>query len=278
LSLAAGTFGTALTAQPQSGFHPPDSAAFLRHVREAVRQEDERLAAFTYVERGREVRVSKLGKVTVGPERTFEVYPSTVPGETYKRLIAVDGKPLGREELARRDAERRQDLAERARREATESPAARRKRLAAAADELAEREQMINDAFAVFAARWIGREMLDGVPVIVADLSPHQEANVSTREGRWMKHFAGRVWIDETTHQIAKIDMQAIDDISIGWGIVGRIYEKTRIVATRTRVGNIWMPSQFTIDASGRTLMFRAFEVRLATSYSDYKPRSSSAQ
>jgi hypothetical protein len=89
-----------------------------------------------------------------------------------------------------------------------------------------------------------------------------------------MKHFAGRVWIDETTHQIAKIDMQAIDDISIGWGIVGRIYEKTRIVATRTRVGNIWMPSQFTIDASGRTLMFRAFEVRLATSYSDYKPRS----
>ena len=46
---------------------------------------------FNYVERRRDVKFSALGKVSVGPLRTFEVFPSAEPGRTYKRLIAIDG-------------------------------------------------------------------------------------------------------------------------------------------------------------------------------------------
>jgi hypothetical protein len=70
--------------------------------------------------------------------------------------------------------------------------------------------------------------------------------------------------------------MQARDDISIGWGIVGRVHEKTRLLATRKRVGIVWLPSEFIIDATGRTLMFRTFDVQLVTNYSDYRPRNAS--
>jgi hypothetical protein len=276
VSLTAGAIAIAQSAPASSTFQLPDSAAFLRLVREAVRQDDERLTTFTYLEKRRDVRVSMLGKVTVGPERTFEVFPSRVPGATYKRLIAVDGQPLTPEELAKRDAERQREVTDRAKREAKESPSERRERLDESAAELAEREKTIDDAFAVFEATWVGRETLEGVPVVVASLTPRKDANVSTREGRWMKHFAGRAWFDEATHQLAKIDMQARDDISIGWGIVGRIHEKTRIYATRKRIGEMWMPSEFVIEATGRTLLFRAFEVRLVTNYSDYKQKSTS--
>lgn len=275
-SLVASAIAVAPTAPPQSASAPSDSAAFLRLARDAIRQDDRRLSTLTYIERRRDVRVSMLGKVTVGPERTFEVYTSTVPSDTYKRLIAIEGKPLDPAELAKRDAERQRDLDERARREAQETSAQRRDRLAESAADTAEREGKIDDAFAVFAATWVGRDTIEGVPVLVADLTPRQDAKVSTREGRWMKHFAGRAWFDETTHQIARIDMQARDDISIGWGIVGRVHEKTRLFATRKRVGNVWLPSEFVIDATGRTLMFRAFDVQLVTNYSDYRPRNAS--
>jgi len=278
LSLVAGVIVVAQTVTAPPAPSLIDSDAFLRLAREAVRRDDERLSTLRYLERRRDVRMSMFGKVTVGPERTFEVYVSTVPSDTYKRLIAVDGNPLDTAELAKRDAERQRDLDERSRREAKETPAQRRERLAESAADTAERERKIDDAFAVFAATWVGRDTIEGVPVLVADLTPRQDAKVSTREGRWMKHFAGRAWFDETTHQIARIDMQARDDIAIGWGIIGRVHEKTRLFATRKRVGDVWLPSEFVIAATGRTLMFRSFDVQLVTNYFDYRPRTSPAQ
>ena len=72
----------------------PVPAEFVRKVREAILDDYEAEKNYTYIETRSDVKVSALGKVTVGPVRTFEVYPSNIPGETYKRLIAVAGKPL----------------------------------------------------------------------------------------------------------------------------------------------------------------------------------------
>src|SRR5688572_781791 len=98
---------TVASASPQTDLSAPLPAAhsFLNGVREAIRLNDELQQDFMYVEDRRDVRITKLGKVEVGPRRTFEVYPSNRPGRTYKRLIAIDGKPLDPEELARRDRE-----------------------------------------------------------------------------------------------------------------------------------------------------------------------------
>ena len=85
----------------------PVPAEFVRKVREAVKLDYELQKDYTYVEKRRDVKLSGLGKVTVGALRTFEVYPSTQPGQTYKRLVAIDGKPLDAAELARRDEEHR---------------------------------------------------------------------------------------------------------------------------------------------------------------------------
>jgi hypothetical protein len=60
----------------------PDAATFLRQVREAVRLDSELQSGFTYVEQRKEVRISRLGKLEVGPLRTFQVFPSPRPGRT----------------------------------------------------------------------------------------------------------------------------------------------------------------------------------------------------
>jgi hypothetical protein len=256
-------------ARQQDAF--PDPASFGRRVRDGIRLDEELQQHFSYVERRRDVRISKLGKVEVGPLRTFEVYPSSVPGRTYKRLIAVDGTPLTERELARRDQEHAAHLEkERASRE-RETPQARRERVEKEAEQRRERDAIVNDAFNVFQARFIGRESLDGETVLVVALTPREDVRVATREGRWMKQFEGRAWVSEDEFQVAKLEMQARGDVSIGWGILGRVHEGSRFVFKRRKFEEAWLPAEVIFDATGRTLLFRKFDIDLVTTYSQYK-------
>jgi hypothetical protein len=259
--------------------HPPPEVPadeLSRRVRQAVRLDYQIQRGFSYLELRRDVKFSKLGKVTVGPPRTFQVIPEPVRGQTYKRLIAENGVPLPAADLARRDAEHRKDLADAEERARRETPAERDARIARAASEQREREQILDDAFRVFAARIEGRTTVDGQPVLIARMTPRREAAVTTREGRWMKQFEGQLWIAEADYQIVKIDMRAASDVTIGWGVVGRIHKGTRVLYVRRRFEDAWLPAETTYEASGRTLIFRPFQFKVTTTYSDYRRRDKS--
>jgi hypothetical protein len=152
-----------------------------------------------------------------------------------------------------------------------ESEAERAKRLEKEREEIAERDAVLDDALAVFHARFEARGRIDGQPVFVVGLAPRQHARVATREGRWMKEFEGRVWISEAGHQIAKLDLRARDDVTIGWGILGRVHEGSRFTFARRWFDGAWLPAEVQFDASGRTLLFRRFDLDLVTRYSEYK-------
>ena len=259
---------------PASEFPDPD--AFMRKVRAAARLDYEILREFTYLERRRDIKLSKLGKVTIGPMRTFEVYPSAVPGRTYKRLVEVDGRRLDPAELARRDAEREQSLRENEERRRQESAADRRARLEREARERRERDAVLDDALTVFDVTFTKREIQDGRSILVGRVTPRPGARVTTREGRWLKMFAGDVWISEADHQIVRLDMRAQDDVSIGWGILGRVNRGSRFVFVRRNVLGAWLPAEVTFDATGRTLLFRKFQINTTTTFSEYRRRAAS--
>jgi hypothetical protein len=250
----------------------PDVSLILERVRERIRLDRELQSQYTYLERRRDVKVSKLGKVTVGPLRTFEVYPSAKPGRTYKRLVAIDGQPLPRAQLEQRDEAHRQHVLAMIEQEKNETSELREKRVQQEQKDLRERRALIDDAFAVFEVTLTGRETLDGQRVIASTLTPRPDARTRTDEGKWMKKFKGRAWVSDNDYQVVKIDMEAIDDITIGWGFVGRVHEGSRFTFTRTKVNDeIWLPAEAKFEASGRTLLFRKFRIFTVTSYSDYK-------
>ena len=144
---------------------PPDLEAFARKVREVIRLEYAEPIRFNYLEQGQEVDISMFGKVSVGPMQTFEVRQNP-PGGPWRRLIAVDGKPLAAAELARGDAEHQRQLRKKAEREQSETPRQRAARLKKDADELRERDEILDDAERVFAFSFIARETVDGQPVM----------------------------------------------------------------------------------------------------------------
>jgi hypothetical protein len=246
---------------------------FLARMRAAIRIDEDLRNDFTYTEHRRDVKVSPLGKVSVGPLRTFEVFPSREPGRTYKRLIAIDGRPLDPAELERRDSEHQRDLENELRRQRRETPAQQAKRLERQEAERRNSAAILRDAMAVFEASLVSRDVVDGEATIAVALTPRPQARVTTREGGWMKHFAGRAWFVEEDGQLARLDMQATDDLSIGWGIVGRLHKGSRILVERKRLGSLWLPSRLTFVGTGRTLLFRPFELNLVTEYFDYKPK-----
>ena len=70
--------------------------------------------------------------------------------------------------------------------------------------------------------------------------------------------------------------MRAASDVTIGWGVVGRIHRGTRVLYARRWFENAWLPAETTYEASGRTLIFRPFQFKVTTTYSDYQRRDKS--
>jgi hypothetical protein len=250
---------------------PADLTSLARQVRETLRREYSTPPRYTYIEKRRDVDISKLGKVSVGPLRTFEVYPKAFESD-YKRLIAIEDKPLDPVELARRDEEHRRNLRRQEERERVESPQKRAERLKKLEDERRERDAVLDDAAAVFELGPACRETIDGDPVIAVDLKPRQNARVTTREGEWLKKLVGRMWISEAGHHIARLRLHAVADVSIGWGVVARVEPGSGFDYIRKRIGDSWVPLELTIEGSGRTLLFRRFQVKTVTTYSQHQP------
>ena len=256
------TAHTAARVQP-----PTDIDAFVRKVREVIRAEYAEPVRFNYLEQGRDVDISMLGKVSVGPMQTFEVRQEP-PGEAWRRLIAIDGTPLDPAELARRDAEHRKKID----REKAETPRQRAARLKKDADELRERDEILDDGERVFAFGYVGREQIGGEPVVVFELTPRPNARVTTSEGQRMKQFAGRIWVSEGDYHIARVRLHATDSVSVAWGVVARVEPGSGFDFVRRQVAGEWVASELTIEGSGRTLLFRKFQIKTVTTYSNHQP------
>lgn len=250
----------------------PDVQQLVREVRSGLRTDEQLLQQYTFLERRRDVDVTKLGKVRFGPYREFEVYPSEVPGETYKRLVRVDGVPLPPAVLERRDAEHRKTVLDQLEQRRLETPAQRGKRLARKAKERQEEQDVIDDIFAVYDIAIVGREMLDGRPTLVTTLTPRKSVRTKSDAGRFLKKIRGKAWVNESDRQVVRTELEAVEDITFGLGLLARMHRGSTISFRRTLVnGEIWLPAEAQYKVVGKTLVFRKFALESTTVFSDYR-------
>lgn len=263
----------ALAQAPAEPSQPlPDLQQLIRDVRAGLRTDEALLRQYTFKERRRDVDVTRLGKVQFGPWREFEVYPSEVPGETYKRLISVDGKRLPDAELERRDAAHRKTVLDRLEQIRVETPAQKQKRLAKLAKERREEQEVIDDVFAVYDIRIIGREMLDGRPTIVTSLTPRKNVRTKSDPGKFFRKIRGRAWVNEADRQVVRTELEAVEDITFGLGLLARMQKGSTIMFRRTLVNDeIWLPAEAQYKLVGKTLIFRKFALESTTRFTDYR-------
>jgi hypothetical protein len=235
--------------------------------------EDEELQRqYTYLEKRQEIRVTRLGKVTLGRERLFEVYAAPDPGRRYRRLIADNGVPLDSQTLQRRDDEYQRYLKDVQTSRARETAAERARREARERRERRGRELLVDDVFRTYEMKLARREVVDGVSSIAVTLTPRANVRTASRYGKHLRNFQGTAWVNERDYQVVRVDLECIDTVLVGWGIVGRIHKGSRLTLERRRINDeVWLPYRTRLEVRGRSLVVRKFDVVAVTEFSNYR-------
>ena len=250
----------------------PDYETFVAQVKKRLQTDAALQAGYSFTERRVEHKLNASGQVVEEHVKIFEVYPALPGEEPYRRLIEEDGKPVPAATLARRDAEHQKKAEEYARDLARQTESDRQKAVREYEKAMKERAADIDDVFNVFDIRMTGRATIDGHQTITFTLIPKPKAKPRTESGKIMQHFDTKVWISETEYELVRVEVEAIDTVSFGLGLLARLHEGATATFQRRKVnGEAWLPLKFTYAASGRLLLVRRLRLAGSSEFSNYR-------
>jgi len=248
----------------------PASEPFLSQVRAHLQTDRQLLSQYTFHEREAEIHLSKLGKLTTGQVKTYEVYPGLDPDDTYRRLTEVDGKPRDPAELEREDRKHQKHVLDELNRREHERADDREKRLRREEEARRDVDAWIDDVFRVYTFALVERQQLDGHSTVVVDFVPRPDAAPKTDDGNDMEKVKGRAWISEDDFQVARVDIEMLEDLSVK-GFLARLCKGTTASYERRQVNNeVWLPAEMRLNLSGRALI-RKFHIETVVQYFDYR-------
>jgi len=261
----------AFLAAPAAQERPlPEYDAFAAQVKTHLATDEERQSGYMFVERRTEERLDGSGRSTRESIKLFEVYPG-LPGEDrYRRLIEEDGKPVPPVKLAEKDRDRQKEVEAYARR--MSAPTGRQKETQHLQKERRRYESAVDDVFRVYDIQMVRRELVDGHETILATLTPKRGVQPQTDDGKIMRHFKARAWISESDYELVRVEIEALDDLSFGMGLLARVHKGTTASYQRRKVNDeVWLPAQVTWTASARVLLLRRLRLRGIADFSGYR-------
>ena len=248
----------------------PDYDTFAAEVKKHLATDEERQSGYTFTERRIEQKLDGTGRTTQQTVKVFEVYPGLPGEERYRRLIEENGRPVPPDKLAKQDRERQEQAEDYARTLSNVS----RQQAAAREYEKARREYeaAIDDLFRVYDIRMVRREPIDGHATIFATLTPKRGVKPLTDDGKIMRHFKARAWISESDYELVRVEIEAIDTLSFGLGLLARVHKGTVATYERRKVNNeAWLPAEVTWTASARVALVRRLRLRGVSEFSNYR-------
>ena len=249
----------------------PDLQPFLAQARSRLQTDNERQRSYIYVETQRERKLDGKGGVRSESVKVVESYPP-LPGEDerWERVLEENGKRKTQAELAKQDAERQKTAEAVATRLAT--PGDRAKATRDYEKSRKEALDRISDIYVAYDIKMAGRERIDGHDSIALTLEPKPNSRPATREGKWMQYFRCRAWISESDYELVRLNVEAIRDANIGFGLLARMNRGTVMTFTRRFVNNeVWLPARADYTIKARVLMLKRFLQGGTIEFSNYR-------
>jgi hypothetical protein len=237
----------------------------LRIVADKDLENDKRLRDYTYVERDEEHKLDGKGEVKSSEIKTYDVME--LYGEQVQRLIEKDDKPLDQKDAAKEE-EKIQKIIDKRK---NESEGDRRKREEKQEKEHEEDRKFVREVADAYNFTLVGTESLGGREAWVIEGEPRPGFEPKLKESKYLSKFHGRVWIDKSDLQLAKMDVECLDTIS--WGLfLARFHKGSRFMLEQTRVNDeVWLPLHVTAKIDVRLALLKNFDVNLEQTYRDYK-------
>ena len=239
--------------------------ALLRVVADKDMENEKRLRDYTYIDREVENKLDGKGQTKSTEVKTYEMLE--IYGTPVQRLIAKDDKPLDAKENAKEE-EKIQKIIDKRKNESDEDRKKREEK------ELKGREdgrKFVREVADAYDFTLVGTEEVGGREAWVIDGEPRPGFEPHMKESKFLSKFHGRVWIDKGDLQLAKMDIEAIDTVSVGW-VLARIHKGTRVVLEQTRVNEeVWLPRHLNFKVDVRVALFKGFNIDGEQDFRDYK-------
>ncbi len=133
-----------------------------------------------------------------------------------------------------------------------------------------ERNDLIDATRNAFFFTFVAREPRENRTLTKYEMSPNPAFKPTSRFTSIFLKVHGYVWIDEDAGELARIEGDVTEDISIAL-FLGKIYKGSHFMQERYQVApGLWLPSFTQYDFDGRKL-FSGFSIHERTFYSNYR-------
>jgi hypothetical protein len=254
-----------LTPDANGSLSQQQMQQLLRVVAEKDIENDKKLRDYTYIEHEVEHKLDGKGQVKTAESKTYEILE--IYGEQVQRLIEKDDKPLSEKEK-NKEEEKIQKVIDKRKNESQDD---RRKREAKEEKEREDDRKFVREVADAYNFKLVGTESVGGREAWVIDGEPRPGYEPHMKEAKYLPKFHGRVWIDKSDLQLAKMDVECLDTVSLGL-FLARFHKGSRLMLEQTRVNDeVWLPRELTAKVDVRLALLKNFNVDVKQSFHDYK-------
>jgi hypothetical protein len=228
-------------------------------------ENDKKQRDYTYIERDVENDLDGKGNAKSTETKTYEVLQ--VYGEQVQRLIEKDDKPISDKEAAKEE-EKIQKLINKRR---NESDKDRRKRADREEKDHEEGRQFEREIADAYNFTLIGTELVGGRETWAITAEPRPGFVPHMKYANFLPKFHGRVWIDKSDLQLAKMDVECLDTVS--WGLfLARFHRGSHFMIEQTRVNDeVWLPRRLEFKLDLRLALLKNFKMDAEQTFHDYR-------
>ena len=174
------------------------------------------------------------------------------------RTLLIDGRPLTPEQRST-DELRMKKL--------VEDPGERAKRDKRAKEDEDKGVQMFKAIPDAFIFKYEGAE--NGQVRLSFFPNPHYTP--PTRELQVFRSMSGTIWIDRAAVRMSRLDGSLFEDVTFGWGLLGRLNKGGTFSVTQRRVGeDHWEIVSLDVKMSGHAVIFKTINVRQLQRMTDF--------
>jgi hypothetical protein len=133
-----------------------------------------------------------------------------------------------------------------------------------------DRAEFVDAMKEAFLSKWLSADTRNGRECDVVELDPNPDFHPHSMFQNALSHVTAKIWVDHESNQLVWGEAHVMSDISIGGGILGKVYRGSRIAMGQEEVApGIWLPTHYQYDFTGRKFVF-AFQEHQTIEVSHY--------
>jgi hypothetical protein len=242
---------------------PPQLRSLVRESLEGLNRETKLRERYLYSGRNESIEFDAAGKTI--RRRTMAWEMVDVEGVLLRRTIERDGQPLSEGEKAVEEESLKVQAREWKAAKPEERPRPPR----------AGHMEWLQEFPEALDYRAAGEELRGGRTLLIFEFQPRPGYKPRNMRARVFEKMRGKLWIDKTEKELARVEAEMFDDVNIGLGLFGRIARGTQFALSRRRLGErVWLVDwqRFRFDA--RILLVKSIRRQEINQFEGFRLRA----